>query len=494
MTPARPAVLAELFLTQRECRLLAYSPEWAEPRLASLWLWRQEAQKAAMALADGLRTNRNPTVDLDAVAPHALREIIARLVLWTEPDQHIVLVPHGALHTLPLHAVPTPDGQALVDRNPVSYVPSATVLRYALSHPPRLDGRASVIVDSDPGDPLPFARVQEAVLRRHRPQAEILPGRDATREAVLAALDKNPGLIHAALHGEMDRTEPMRSGLRLADGRLTAEEILRQPLSGAALTLCACDSGTSALLAGDELLGLARACLFAGARTVLLTQWSIDELSAAMVMDEYYAALDRAGPAQALRAAQLSVRAASASHALEFARWAREHTEDAGARLQISLAEAELCLVAADADGAEQAVAHLPPSEAGERVRAVRGKAALLRRAQARPQPAEPVFTDPYYWAPFVVVGAWKMALTSAPARVIQASSSSVRVTGRRACWPRRSFSAWRTTASLSSQPRSRVRATSRFSGSTASYCRLARSASYRARSTASSKAASRRR
>ena len=74
-----------------------------------------------------------------------------------------------------------------------------------------------------------------------------------------------------------------------------------------------------------------------------------------------------------------------------------------------------------------------------------------------------------------VVPGAWNTAAMSAPAVVIQASSSLVSETGRRACWARRSFSACRAAASLSSQARSRVRATSRFSGSTASYWRRAR-------------------
>ena len=77
-----------------------------------------------------------------------------------------------------------------------------------------------------------------------------------------------------------------------------------------------------------------------------------------------------------------------------------------------------------------------------------------------------------------VVVGASNTALMSAPALVIQASSSLVRAAGLRACCARRSLSAFRTAASLSSQARSRVRATSRFSGSTASYWRRARSAS----------------
>ena len=77
-----------------------------------------------------------------------------------------------------------------------------------------------------------------------------------------------------------------------------------------------------------------------------------------------------------------------------------------------------------------------------------------------------------------VVVGASKMARMSAPAVAIQASSCSVNATGRRTRWAARSFSAARTAASLASKFFSKVLATKRFSGSTLSNWRSARSAS----------------
>ena len=89
-----------------------------------------------------------------------------------------------------------------------------------------------------------------------------------------------------------------------------------------------------------------------------------------------------------------------------------------------------------------------------------------------------------------LVVGASNTARRSAPATVIQAASCSVRVTGRRACWAASWLLAVRTAASLASRAASRVRATSRFSGSTLSYWRRARPASKRARSAARSNTA----
>jgi len=95
----------------------------------------------------------------------------------------------------------------------------------------------------------------------------------------------------------------------------------------------------------------------------------------------------------------------------DFARRARQNSTDPVLEREMRLEEAELYLAAGDAAGAEAAVASGRgdlPGAAPTRVRAVRAKAALLRRAQVVPQLSKRVFDRPFYWAPFVVVGAWK--------------------------------------------------------------------------------------
>jgi CHAT domain-containing protein len=114
---------------------------------------------------------------------------------------------------------------------------------------------------------------------------------------------------------------------------------------------------------GDELLGLQRALIAAGARTVVCTLWEATDLPAVMLMDRFYRGL-RSGqtPAIALRDAQVALRTMTAREVLAtLARWRAE-----GAGSDPSLWEA--------------------PVVAPE----------LLD---------VPVYADPFHWAPFLLIG-----------------------------------------------------------------------------------------
>ena len=80
----------------------------------------------------------------------------------------------------------------------------------------------------------------------------------------------------------------MFSALRLADRWLTAAELLPLDLRGALVVLSACDSARTHALAGNELLGMARAVLGAGAATLVASQWPADDEATACLMDSFY--------------------------------------------------------------------------------------------------------------------------------------------------------------------------------------------------------------
>ena len=76
------------------------------------------------------------------------------------------------------------------------------------------------------------------------------------------------------------------------------------------VVLSACESGRGQSSSGDELLGLARAFLGAGAATLVVSQWMVQDETTALLMDHFYAALAAGhGAAVALRLAQLAVKA-----------------------------------------------------------------------------------------------------------------------------------------------------------------------------------------
>lgn len=169
-------------------------------------------------------------------------------------------------------------------------------------------------------------------------------------------------LLHLSCHGTFDPEAPLASSLRLAaDETLTAMEVVeRLRLRCDLVTLSACESGLSRVRRGDELIGLVRAFLHAGAPSLIVTLWRVDERSTLILMERFYQEV-QAGVdfAEALRRAQLYVRnltRAEVSERLENGGWRMENEEW---RME-------------NGDGASD---------------------------------DERVFSNPYYWAPFVLIG-----------------------------------------------------------------------------------------
>jgi CHAT domain-containing protein len=75
------------------------------------------------------------------------------------------------------------------------------------------------------------------------------------------------------------------------------------------LTLSGCVTGLNVVADGDELFGLTRGLLYAGARSLLLSLWEVDDQSTSEIMEEFYTGLKRLQrKADALRAAMLNAR------------------------------------------------------------------------------------------------------------------------------------------------------------------------------------------
>ena len=116
--------------------------------------------------------------------------------------------------------------------------------------------------------------------------------------------------LHLATHGLVDDALPMVSGLLLEpgdgeDGLLQAYEVRDLQLSSELVTLSACRSGRGELSRGEGIIGLARAFLTAGASSVLVSQWDVDDRSTPDLMETFYRRLNEgATRAEALRGAR----------------------------------------------------------------------------------------------------------------------------------------------------------------------------------------------
>ncbi|HEU0292334.1 MAG TPA: CHAT domain-containing protein [Anaerolineales bacterium] len=242
-------------------------------------------------------------------------ELMAPLDAWLKPRAQrapLAIVPHGILHNVPFHALF--DGQDyLLDRCEVSYAPSATVLalcqqRSALrAHAPN---RALITGVADALIPAALAEVQSVArqLADSGIEAETLTDEGATLEA-LNARAPACDILHLACHGLFRADNPMFSAVKLHDGWLTAADVMQLNLKDSLVTLSACESGRNTVLLGDEVIGLPRAFLGAGAASVVVSLWLVQDETTVTLMTHWYRQLcERMGRAAALRVAQQALR------------------------------------------------------------------------------------------------------------------------------------------------------------------------------------------
>lgn len=178
---------------------------------------------------------------------------------------------------------------------------------------PGPDGRAARLGE------LPGA-AREARWVAARLGARALTGPAATQTAVLARL---PGarIVHLATHAYAFSAEARArdSFVALApdaasDGLLTVGALLDGPsLTADLVVLSGCQTGLGHVTDSEGAVGLARAFLARGARSVLVSLWSVSDVATALLMRRFYAHwlgdADRPGKAEALRRAQADVRA-----------------------------------------------------------------------------------------------------------------------------------------------------------------------------------------
>lgn len=219
---------------------------------------------------------------------------------------HLVFVPHGLLHYLPFHAL-FDGSQHLIDQHTVSYSPSASIYALCQNRPANSSGAALVLGIPDPQAPAILDEVQAltGVLDR----AELFVGPKAT-EDLLRSKGPTSRMIHIATHGRFRQDNPMFSAIRLGDSFLSLFDLYQLQLPVELITLSGCSTGLNVVAAGDEIIGLARGLLHAGAQSLILSLWDVHDKSTAQFMSSFYERLGKAvSKAEALQTAMLELRA-----------------------------------------------------------------------------------------------------------------------------------------------------------------------------------------
>lgn len=100
--------------------------------------------------------------------------------------------------------------------------------------------------------------------------------------------------LHFATHGVVDEEHPelsrifLRSDTQAEDGNLFTGEIYNLQLDAQLVTLSACQTGLGKISKGEGVIGLSRALVYAGARNIVVSFWSVADESTSELMQEFY--------------------------------------------------------------------------------------------------------------------------------------------------------------------------------------------------------------
>jgi CHAT domain-containing protein/tetratricopeptide (TPR) repeat protein len=282
--------------------------------------------------------------------------ILAKL---PEDTAEIVIIPSGGLSLLPLHAVPTSqnDGTLLIERLKIRYAPSLELLMHCTRHSTRTFSNKFCGVIGQGNGELALAEYEVRRVAKNFPDSVLYIGDEANRETVCGEFCR-AGYIHFACHSKFDWQEPRRSGIELADGTLTLDELLLSEIvvgcesdgestkylcapldlsKTRMVTLSSCESGVSEILRGspDEYIAIASGFMLAGVPSIISTLWAVSDFSAALLMDYFYERLSSGFEAgDALRAASLWLRSVTAG---ELTQRFREELQQHGTRTNTAL-------------------------------------------------------------------------------------------------------------------------------------------------------------
>jgi CHAT domain-containing protein len=242
----------------------------------------------------------------DVVAPRLLHEatranlaLLADVLLAPVADalstRRLVVVPHGMLHHVPFHALPLGEGW-VTDRFEVLYAPSAAV--WSWCRRARATGVGSPVVLGLPDEAAPRIADEAARVAALLRTPSLHLREDATFDRLREAC-RTARLVHVATHGMFRADQPMLSAVRLADRWVNLYDVYGLDVRAELVVLSTCESGIADVTEGDEILGLARGFLYAGAPALLASQWRVDDDATALFMEAFYEALEAGADAAA---------------------------------------------------------------------------------------------------------------------------------------------------------------------------------------------------
>lgn len=230
----------------------------------------------------------------------------------------IIFIPDDILHYLPFEAL-LADGDKkewLIKKYTIAYAPSASSLREIIKRRKsnHLKTSMDIVAFGDPSfssnlsanfalasdfhfTPLKYSglEIERIASLFKKGKTSVFSKEKATEEELKMQNLSGYKILHFATHGLIDDKKPARSSILLSmdsdqkeDGLLQMREIFNLKLNADLVTLSACQTALGQFIRGEGFEGLSRAFFYAGASSLLVSLWSIDDEASFQLMERFY--------------------------------------------------------------------------------------------------------------------------------------------------------------------------------------------------------------
>ena len=240
--------------------------------------------------------------------PNALKTLYAAIIAPIADllnDNELTFAPDGPLCLAPFAALLDSDSRYLSQHFRIRVIPSLTSLKLITDCSPDYHNNTGALLVGDPCleevlyrgtklNQLPWAKKEVEMIGRilHTPP---LTGKDATKGQVLRRLP-TVALVHIAAHGRMETGEIALAPNTTRESKtpveedfvLTMQDVLSVQMRAKLVVLSCCHSGRGDVIKPEGVVGIGRAFLGAGARSVLVSLWAIDDEATQLFMKSFY--------------------------------------------------------------------------------------------------------------------------------------------------------------------------------------------------------------
>ena len=234
----------------------------------------------------------------------ALSDVVIAPISHLIKGDELIIVPDGPSFLIPYAALVDQHSRFLSETLRIRMVPSLNILMLLAECPEKYHSTSGALLVGNPWVETvrlkgcrPFPQLpgaeEEVKMIGQILNTEPLTGKNATKDQVLSRLN-SVSLVHIAAHGREETGEiilspnlPGSQRPKEEDFLLTRADVLNAKLRAKLVVLSCCNSGRGEIKS-EGVVGIARAFLGAGARSVIASLWSIDDKATLAFMKVFY--------------------------------------------------------------------------------------------------------------------------------------------------------------------------------------------------------------